>query len=221
LLPYIEQGARSELYDDKVSWTDQTAANKKLVFGKLNVWSCPSDQSVICGNDDYKGNYAANWGPRTYWPSDPQPPRGPFAVEYGARIDDIRDGTSNTFALMEVIQAPHGSATTIDNRGRIWNDDAGSGIVSTILTPNATAPDVLPIGGAGPAVPLCFDQPSIGLPCTLGSKNASHMGSRSRHAGGVMAVLCDGSVHFISQSIALDVWQAASTISNGEIVTLP
>lgn len=221
LLDYIEQSAKSDAYDDKLDWTLQL--NQPVLFSQIESWICPSDEAVICARDDYKGNYGPNWGPRTYWydPNDLNaPPKGTFGVDYGAKLSDITDGTSNTLALMEIVQAPHGpngASSSPDNRGRIWNDDAGAGVVSTILTPNSTAPDVLPLL-SGSSTPLCHNAPELGLPCSGGgaSKNQSHITSRSRHPGGVHVAMCDGSTHFVNDDIELEVWRAISTIDNSE-----
>jgi prepilin-type N-terminal cleavage/methylation domain-containing protein/prepilin-type processing-associated H-X9-DG protein len=225
LLDYIEQTAKSNSYDDSKDWTLQL--NQPVLFSQLESWVCPTDEPVICARDDYKGNYGPNWGPRTYWyapDDDTAPPRGPFGVDYGARLGQITDGASNTLALMEIIQAPHGpngATGSPDNRGRIWNDDAGSGVVSAILTPNSTAPDVLPVGGPANG-PLCHNAPEIGLPCSTSgaTKNGSHIASRSRHAGGVQVAMCDGSVHFINENIELLVWRALSTQDNDDIAAI-
>jgi prepilin-type N-terminal cleavage/methylation domain-containing protein/prepilin-type processing-associated H-X9-DG protein len=221
LLDYIEQSAKSQSYDDSRDWTQQL--NQPVLFSQIESWICPSDEAVICARDDFKGNYGANWGPRTYWynPNDLNaPPKGPFGVDYGAKLSDITDGTSNTLALMEIIQAPHGPDgpnNSPDNRGRIWNDDAGAGVVSTILTPNSTAPDILPLL-SGSSTPLCYNNPDLGLPCSSSgaTKNGSHIASRSRHPGGVHVAMCDGSTHFVNDDIELEVWRAISTIDNSE-----
>jgi prepilin-type N-terminal cleavage/methylation domain-containing protein/prepilin-type processing-associated H-X9-DG protein len=222
LLDYIEQSAKSALYDDKLAWTLQL--NQPVLFSQIESWVCPSDEAVICARNDFKGNYGANWGPRTYWydPNDLNaPPKGTFGVDYGAKLSDITDGTSNTLALMEIVQAPHGpngADGSPDNRGRIWNDDAGAGVVSTILTPNSTAPDILPNGIGSASGPLCHNNPEQGLPCSAGgaTKNQSHITSRSRHPGGVHVAMCDGSTHFVNDDIELEVWRAISTIDNSE-----
>lgn len=212
MLDFIEQGARSDLYDDALAWHAQPAANHAALYGYLSIWHCPSDRSYVNENyQAYKGNYAVNWGPRTYASTDSTIPEGTFGIKYGARLADILDGTSNTMAMMEVCQAPNPASGARDNRGLIWNDDAVSSMVSTLLSPNTTASDV----GAD-----CQNQPQVKLPCTTASKAASHIASRSRHPGGVQVLLCDASVSFVPETINFDAWQAASTIANGETLGL-
>jgi prepilin-type processing-associated H-X9-DG protein len=42
--------------------------------------------------------------------------------------------------------------------------------------------------------------------------------ARSRHPGGVQVALCDGSVRFVENGIALDTWRALSTTRGGEVI---
>ena len=42
--------------------------------------------------------------------------------------------------------------------------------------------------------------------------------ARSKHIGGVNALLGDGSVRFVPNTIALPVWQAVASINAGEVV---
>jgi prepilin-type processing-associated H-X9-DG protein len=46
-----------------------------------------------------------------------------------------------------------------------------------------------------------------------------YMGARSRHSGGVNGLLCDGSVRFFKDSIALAPWQGLSTMRGGEVIS--
>jgi len=209
ILPFIEQSGRDELYDDNISWHQQPAANRPQLFGALPTFLCPSDKPREGGLDDHYGNYGLNWGPSTFVvPNRPRSEEAPFAILYGARFGDILDGTSNTLAMMEMLQAP-GS----DNRGRIWNDDAGSYTLMAQTGPNSRA---------GDGVHYCVDDPEQNLPCTKlpNHKPDFYMASRSRHPGGVQAALCDGSVQFISETIDLNIWRAASTQSGKEVVSL-
>ena len=49
--------------------------------------------------------------------------------------------------------------------------------------------------------------------------NDKYYAARSRHAGGVNAAMCDGSVRFFKNSVNLNVWQAVSTTKGGEVVS--
>ena len=45
--------------------------------------------------------------------------------------------------------------------------------------------------------------------------------ARSRHPGGVNLIMADGSVHFVSETITLTLWQALSTRGGGESAGVP
>jgi prepilin-type processing-associated H-X9-DG protein len=52
------------------------------------------------------------------------------------------------------------------------------------------------------------------MPCFKGANMA--VAARSRHPGGVNAVMCDGSVRFFADSIQLSTWAALSSMNGGE-----
>ena len=53
------------------------------------------------------------------------------------------------------------------------------------------------------------------------ARTRSHNASRSRHPGGVSVVMCDASVHFITDGVELLTWQAMSTMEGDETFTPP
>jgi prepilin-type N-terminal cleavage/methylation domain-containing protein/prepilin-type processing-associated H-X9-DG protein len=58
--------------------------------------------------------------------------------------------------------------------------------------------------------------------CDYGNGGASIRGAHtasSRHPGGVNVLMCDGSVKFMKETIAAQVWWALGTKSNGEVVS--
>ena len=176
---------------------------------------CPSDTSrrQLSASDQFqesKANYGLNWGQDTYIT---QVERAPFFIAYGARIADIRDGTTNTLCMTEMLQAPSDSGAQVDRRGRIWNDDSGCYQIMTRATPNSSVKDVS----------RCVDRPEFDLPCenTGGSHTNDSLVARSHHAGGVQVSMCDGSIHFITNSIDLQLWQDLSSQAGNEVVTLP
>ena len=133
-----------------------------------------------------------------------------FSPNRGAKIRDINDGTSNTMMVVEYL-----SGTTTDMRGWFWSVGPSHNHVYAWITPNSSSPDIL--GNF-----TCRDEtnlPEMNLPCVVGGPSTA--GSRSRHPGGVNVVLCDGSVHFISDSIDVILWRALGSIDGGELVQVP
>ncbi|MFO0824368.1 MAG: DUF1559 domain-containing protein [Gemmataceae bacterium] len=122
------------------------------------------------------------------------------------KISEITDGTSNTMMAAEVNQGQGGS----DYRGFSWWGGA-AGFTAYSL-PNSTDPDVLT--GAG-----CNSTPP-NAPCTTSSTSTRPrmQVARSRHVGGVMVALCDGSVKFIPNTVSLATWRALSTSQGGEVL---
>ena len=209
MLAVLEQGNRGAVYDDRVNWHEQAAANYATIFGFQPVWVCPSDtiqRMETNVQQDYKGNYGVNWGAETQMVT-VATSKGPFYWLYGARFGDITDGTSNTFAMLEMLQAPSPAGGAIDRRGRPWNEDSSCYQISTFLSPNSRAPD------RG----TCFDQATLRLPCINGGSIGQYtLAARSRHTGGISALLCDASVQFISDSIDIQVYRNLSTLAGGE-----
>jgi hypothetical protein len=65
MLAVLEQGARGAVYDDRVNWHEQAAANYATIFGFQSVWQCPSDSVQRMETNvqqEYKRIYGLNWG---------------------------------------------------------------------------------------------------------------------------------------------------------------
>jgi hypothetical protein len=234
LFPYIEQQNLYDKLDFKVPtgngmWTD--AANCKGTAPPTAVvvkaLLCPSDS----GNETHyhpdvvatyaRGNYAAFFGNLDTGASMPPTATGylqaPFQWNKSIRIDDMRDGASNTMLLGECLRGITGNDR--EYRGVFWYDHSGASQIFTKFSPNSTSPDVL----FPTWCPAGLSQPGQNLPCTPGSTNGrdNTASSRSRHSGGVQVVLGDGSGHFISDNVDIVVWQAMGSIASGEVFTLP
>ena len=101
-----------------------------------------------------------------------------------------------------------------DIRGFPITNRAGSQYLHVALTPNSKEPDNLLDwstfcqGGAN-------NYPEKNLPCIAGAWSQNMAGSRSRHPGGVNSLFCDGSVHFMPDTIDLDTWQSLGWMSDG------
>ena len=187
---------------------------------RVAAYLCPSDTGTIDQNVGFyqrtRGNYVVNWG-NSWYGQNPQPTAlAPFYSVNGARSNpgvvkfgSITDGTSNTLLLSEYLMAK--SANDNDWRGDIHNDD-GVFRFHTLLTPNTSSPDIILNGWY-----QVTNDPA--MPAATG--NQQRNAARSRHTGGVNASLFDGSVRFVSNSIALAPWQAMGTMNGGEVAEIP
>jgi prepilin-type N-terminal cleavage/methylation domain-containing protein/prepilin-type processing-associated H-X9-DG protein len=212
LLPFLEQGNLTSSYNFNVGF--QEAPNQTTRAVRVNVFDCPSDEKIVFTNNggsisDVKGNYGVNWGQNTYGD---QILQAPFALNYGASLAELTDGTSNTFLMSELVQTPHPEGQpvdTIDRRGRVWSDQPSSHQISTRLAPNSQQPDY----GA------CWVARKA--PCNRNTGNGPnhYIASRSRHPGGVNTLLGDGSVRFTKDSISIQTWKALSSRSGGEVIS--
>ena len=136
--------------------------------------------------------------------------RALFDINLSTKIRDITDGTSYTLMMVEHLT---------DNafRGWFWTSQASASVIFAWVTPNSSSPDHLS-GCDLPGV----NQPEMNLPCV----EESHLyprtaTARSRHPGGVDVVLADGSAHFISDTVDVNLWRALGTIQAGEVNQQP
>ncbi|HWB12895.1 MAG TPA: DUF1559 domain-containing protein [Pirellulales bacterium] len=150
-----------------------------------------------------------------YNPGDERWISGPFACVYwAARFQDIADGTSNVIAFGEIRPYCETSQTKADT---YWGANSGGMGFST------AAPINLPtcIGEPGYLQMLSLgyiDQ--ISDPNWMNGNNWTGSGGlKSRHPGGAQVVMCDGSVHFLMESINYDTYQRLGDRRDGNTVT--
>ncbi|MDY0171144.1 MAG: DUF1559 domain-containing protein [Thermoguttaceae bacterium] len=228
VLPYVEQDAIAAKYRTDVIYYDEP--NISLISPRLSMFTCPTDTRAVWAGSGRpsipKYNYVVNlgrtscyrkpdWHGVTFIPA-------PFHNEEGNwgaanipvyRIDDIRDGTSNTLMISEIRQGQNND----DLRGLTWWGPACG--FTAHFSPNTTMPDYLDYGW-GTKCKSYNSTPT--WPCEEQGGNTSdrpmNFSARSHHSGGVVASMCDGSVRFISDSINLTTWRGLSTISGAEIL---
>jgi len=147
------------------------------------------------------------WGPGASPVAGPQPNINSGQMGGQFTLMSITDGTSNTLLASETIQGTAG-----DYRGFTWW--GGAAAFTTYLTPNSTLPDVMEGGGCGtiPPMPPCISTSTLAFPRMIAA--------RSHHTAGVNAAMCDGSVHFITNSVNYPVWNAIGSSQGGEVVDL-
>lgn len=227
LFPYFEQG---NLYD-RYNFGGTVAQNAAIWKSSLAVSLCPSDVAGFDKNGYARTNYVAcfsadgtmvepgtnctvdscnNNASKNY--SVTSGKRALFNVRVARNIAEVRDGTSNTVALSETIAGPN---LTNDARG-LWFTDWGCQY-SHNRTPNSSLPDQVLSSVAGT---MCDPTKA---PCDGSSTcwSTENYAARSLHPGGVNVTLADGSVHFVSDSITLSVWQGLGSINSGEAVAIP
>jgi prepilin-type N-terminal cleavage/methylation domain-containing protein/prepilin-type processing-associated H-X9-DG protein len=217
ILPYIEQQAAYNLYvnyggNDNTGPRYSAAPNTEVTTQRFEMMTCPSDTPNAPLDNITSHNYGVNYGNTTLYQNPTVTVNGmtfnfggaPFGVNIGYPLIYITDGTSNTLLMTEVIQGQRA-----DLRGFAWWGP-GSGINTSAL-PNTTQPDQMESGYCDPGVP--------NPPCTATTPaDGEIMYARSRHLGGVNGALADGSVRFISDTIAMSTWQALGTAQGNDEV---
>jgi len=245
MLPYMEMkplydsiNYSFEAYQDTPS--PPTHPNHTGSVTVVNFFLCPSDGNAGKTNIN---SYRANWGTTTQ--ENPTQTTGLFARANVYGLRDTTDGSSNTIAFSEQLVGDNqgiptkrqtsvtgtgGSGTVIDasqptytslladldtcttkfksgsnmntQAGRRWmmGNVAYSGF-QTIVPPNSTK--------------YAWGN------CRFGCGGCSPDGSQfsnatSFHAGGVNALLADGSVKFIKDSVSMLVWMKLGTRANNE-----
>jgi prepilin-type N-terminal cleavage/methylation domain-containing protein len=242
LLPFFEQ---DNVYD-QIDFVDRPIAPGLVWFGNnvgatsadMSLLLCPSDgqggNEKTCGLNNgqpaphFLSNYMAFFsGPTVaYIETTDGTYMSAWGLNRGARFADFLDGTSNTMVMAEYLTGTHD-----DYRGFIWSDKAGGSQIWTELPPNSPLPDRLSPNTPPPPLatkPWCLNEPRLGLPCVPGVSESAGLAAldhtaaaRSRHPGGVLVMLGDGSVRFVAETIDLGTWRAMATIQGGETITIP
>lgn len=239
LLPFIEQENLQRLIDFTKAYDVQPNVTQQ----KIPMFICPSEPKAIPRQDPplvhFPLNYGANMGSwMIFNPSTTQGVGGDgaFIVGRNVRINEIMDGTSQTIAFSEVKAYtpylrdggnPSAAATAMPtttsqvvNYGGTFKSDSGhtewvdarvhqSGF-TTSFAPNTK----FAYTNGGTEYDIDFNSMREGLSPT--SITFGTVTSRSYHSGVVNAVLMDGSVKSIPNSIDPVVWRALGTRAGGE-----
>jgi prepilin-type processing-associated H-X9-DG protein len=232
MLPYLEQQAyydalRGPRFDVENPWRNAASWPSTLNGATIPMVLCPSDGM---GGDFSKkcppcvlpkSNYLCifsglkdgdNWDNSTdYYKPCIQTQVAAFRADKGVSFSEIKDGTSNTMAVAEYLKGPDDASY----RGFCYTNRAGCKFLYVTTGPNSPADDNL--FSYDHFCGSSDDQPEQNLPCTPGGGEANFATPRSRHPGGVNAVFCDGSVHFIQDSINLTPWRSLGWIDDGSV----
>jgi prepilin-type N-terminal cleavage/methylation domain-containing protein/prepilin-type processing-associated H-X9-DG protein len=215
-LPFIEQQslfANFETSNRTNGWA-LLATNKTKVLSSV---MCPSDPSspktdTFDGNTTTAGivekqgmhtNYVACSGSTAY--GNGKNLNGIFFVKSKTRITDVKDGTSNTLFLGEILVVPDTNVN--DLRGRYSNSWEGNNWFSTLNPPNSTVSDRQNYQGISiPKAPMT----------NVANNGTQNLSARSTHTGGANFALADGSVRFIQNSIDPVVYTQLGTREGNE-----
>lgn len=244
LYPYLELTSLFDMMDFKRLWYDYPYDKNDACRGWprealeaiVPMFACPSDgegTKIIEGNGFIRGmatsNYLAFFSGQKHGdisayderpfpaPLQPVPPlprkhlRAVFGPNRGASVGDITDGSSKTMVFSEHV-------TGYPARGMFWTCGPGRGIIFTQETPNSSAPDILDPDNCPPDA----NRPENNRPCRRTSDPAwrdATAAARSMHFGGVFILMADGSTHFATDDIDLNLWRGMSTIGGEEIRT--
>ena len=182
-----------------------------LVATGIPVATCPSDPNSPGDNRGFQGNYVACTGNDHLgaYAQRTQTMRGMFYISSNTDMGSIVDGTSNTVMLAETLVRP-GTSNVWGEPGSYWNGGAwGSFGFTTFEGPNTPLPD---------QNYTCRGEDYHLAPCVTVDRDPAYNFARSAHTGGVMVLLADGSVTFVSDSINRATWHALGTRNRGEVV---
>jgi hypothetical protein len=205
LLPYLEQENLYRQINFNLDVGDPANANIRQTF--LTIYFCPSDTlsttfTVTDGGSNSwtlaQGSYVACNGNDGVDDFTTPPHTGAFLrATKGFQSEDIKDGLSNTLFVGDRTSQLSYSTWVGGPTGALnpfLQDPGNFGAEITLVMCHA--------GSTGPNSPGVFDADSTSSP----------------HRLGVPFLFGDGSVHFLSNSIAIDVWMALATRTGGEVV---
>ncbi|HEY8503779.1 MAG TPA: DUF1559 domain-containing protein [Gemmataceae bacterium] len=240
LLPYIEQDNVYKLIDLSQPYSSQPLVTQQ----RIPIYVCPSDPNDRERPDGavvhYPLTYAGNYG--TWMVYDPTTGRGgdgAIVVNRGARFGDFIDGTSNTIGFAEVKAytaylrdggnpdgpgvPPPTSPDQVAGFGGDFKTDSGhtEWVDARVHQTGFTA--VFP---PNTKVPYTFDGTlyDVDFNSNREGRTTNHITyavvtARSYHPSLVNALLMDGSVRTVNNTITPTAWRALCTRAGGEVVS--
>jgi prepilin-type N-terminal cleavage/methylation domain-containing protein len=204
ILPNIDQAALYMQVNTSVSALDPV--NYSVAAQRIQVYRCPSYSGADYSREPLYVALSPNYAVRNYvafgattvgnlWN---QGPDGVFYARSSIRMTDIKDGTSSTLFLSE----------TREQNASVWIDGGTSSLTSRRYD-DANPPSYAANEMALNYTPY-YNSGGQGIDCLWGAS--------SQHSGGAQHLFGDGSVHFISQNINANVYDALTTRAGGEAI---
>lgn len=246
ILPYIEQDPLFKAFNPAVGAYANAQGVNSPAAKAVKIYLCPSDVDssiMVDGNTGFngyfaRGSYGINGGAGrsdnggNFSRTDR---RGLTHMSgmFAASIPSISDGASNTLMVTELIHDVNAGDNSVgcwaepgSNVIAAYNDfNAYPATVGSLPTAgNIMTPNVNATIGAGPLYSYYTNcnQALTGsdpiFSCVDASGTGAAITARSRHSGGVNALLCDGHVRFVTNDVNPFVWLAIFTISGNEAI---
>jgi prepilin-type N-terminal cleavage/methylation domain-containing protein len=223
VLPYLDQGNVFNHVDFKKSvYAPQNAPVRSR---RLNVLNCPSDAGLRVGSTIATTNY--NGVHNDYETAIDVNQNGVLFLNSSIRYDQITDGSSNTFFVMEArldtgsdLGWMSGTRSSLRN-AVVWANKPAAAPAN----PAGTPPDATADAATAPApfyeshVVYAGGAAAIQQQLTnMQTKKEYVGGASSYHVGGYHVVLGDGSVRFVSLNVNVPVLRNLANRADGEML---
>ena len=230
LLPYIDQTNLYNLIDFNVPYdhvNNVTARSKEVP-----AFRCPSDPTPLPASIGGRNNYYWNAGSGIVMYASGatgQPPtNGIIFHNKPFRFADITDGLSNTGAMAEKLTGDGSNGVASPKTDTFQPGTYPATPDEALQQCNATnVLDLTKQGYSNVGGPWLQQYHSTnqynhvlqpnGRSCMFPPGRIATT-ANSQHTGGVHLLLCDGSVKFISENIALETWRSIGSINGGEVL---
>jgi prepilin-type N-terminal cleavage/methylation domain-containing protein/prepilin-type processing-associated H-X9-DG protein len=235
ILPYLEVSSLYNLIDFNTAPNFGIASspitrNEIAARTVIPMYLCPSDFGRVNSSDFGPTNYVACTGSGVGTSASIKTGDGVMYSGSNIHFRDVIDGLSNTVCFGEHRLGVGGSpsspaggtprsadAEVLELTGSMITTDAscvpGSGMWSGMRGAKWMN------GHYGDTLYNHWYSPNAQrYDCGNASHNYGLTAARSRHAGGVTILLCDGSCRFVSDNVDLSLWRSVATRQGGEVL---
>ncbi|QDT26101.1 DUF1559 domain-containing protein [Gimesia panareensis] len=211
LWPFVDQAPLYNKYSADPATHVFFTTDPAVVKAVVPVYLCPSDPSTPGSADTSgrsQGSYIGCAGNETTTTGSNL--NGIFSANSNTKIRDLKDGSSNTIMVSEIIIRGQAATTTQWGCPGCYGIGGAHGEMTftTRETPNTQVPD---------QNYACKSTTWPNAPCVVNTGTKYNF-ARSYHVGGVHALLADGAVRFISSNIDRPTFQNLGNKKDGQVL---